>query len=140
MRKVQSTAWEGARSGGGASSDVRMTADEETRPAAAWMSGGAAMEVLAGTADSDAGDGLLGDNRQQFGACAEPSVTAVCATADFAIIGQCGGQCSEAVLALLQQRLTAAAGPANSPNNKKKATSLDRIFTSKTCPRIPAQN
>lgn len=119
---------------------MRMTADEETGTAAASMCGGATIELLVGTADSDPGDGLAGDNWQQFGACGEPSISAVGPTADFAIIGQCGRQCSEELLASLQQRLTPAAGPANKPNSRSNATTLERIFTNKTVLMVVAQD
>lgn len=132
MRKVQRTAWERARSGGGASSDGLRAGDTAIVTADTWTFGTAALGRLGGTTDSDAGEGLAGDNWQQLWALVWLSITAVCPAADFAIIGQCGRQCSGPLLRPFQQRLMAAAGPANSPNNKSKATSLDGIFTSGT--------
>ncbi len=139
IRKAQRTAWERARSGGGASSDGRKVWDKVLVIADTWTFGTAIVEPLDGTTDSDAGEGLAGDNWQQLVALAWPCITALRPAADFAIIGQCGEQCSGLLLRPFQQRPMAAAGPANSPNNKSKATSLERIFTSSTVLRIPMQ-
>jgi hypothetical protein len=59
-------------------------------------------------------------------------VIAIAATGLFAIIGQCGTQCSVVSAVLFQQRDTAAAGPASSPKSSSNATNLAGMLTRRT--------
>jgi hypothetical protein len=103
MRKVQSTAWECSGLGGGALADVRTGEDDATGNWTAWRFGSALIELVVDTTTCETGDGLAGNTWQQLGDFAEAVIAALCATADFAIIGQRGRQCSRLFGLPLQQ-------------------------------------
>ena len=94
-------------------------------------------EKLCGPVNCAAGSGRLGETLQQVDIPEParillddvPSILSII----WAIFGQCGSHGLAVPLAALpQQPAIATAGEASRPSNKKRATSLERIFTTNT--------
>ena len=97
-------------------------------------------EASTGATNCDCGTGLPGEVRQQCATGESASKVLVDPPGEVAIMGQWGLQCSESLELMLQQRDSAAAGPANSPTSNSKATIFDRVFTSGTGLIVGTQN
>jgi hypothetical protein len=94
------------------------------------------LEELCGPVNGAAGSGRLGETLQQVD-IAEPARILLDDVSNIfpiiaAIFGQCGSHgLAVPLTALPQQPAIATAGDASRPSNKKRATSLELIFTTK---------
>ena len=120
-------------------SSTRKTAGTVGTDEGTWTFAREAIERSGANADSDPGTGVAGDIWQHLGACDALLKLLTGATGVFAIIGQCGVQCSSTPELPVQQRPTADAGPAKTPRSNHTATSLERMFTDRTVLTIAAQ-
>ena len=130
---MQRRVWEGASIGGGVALD-RIATGRATRFTEIRTVGAMVPTEVSGCVNSDTGSGRLGETVQQVRVAELALILLEVVSAMFSIIAAIFGQCGSHgwpgfAAPWFQQPAIATAGEAIRPNSKKRATSLERIFT-----------